>query len=238
MQEEIFSSKSVFIWWPKFHFNNKLNWGWRVCGKVQRGKEEDCEAGTCNPGLESLFLITTCLFYSWVCCFVSCSAVTEGLAVIAVGHQKLLPTASGVSSAKLPVTVSFSYTCSVSPSKDLLAVICGNNIFLYLYLVSLLTTAKKKLILSVPSQMDTHLSPTPKSSYWKLSIANSSGHLHLVLRFVMGDDGRICTLCFLVFHPRAKKRIRWNILFLRTVSERKTYLNKKRIENYSLCKED
>ncbi|KAK2517870.1 hypothetical protein Q9966_014515 [Columba livia] len=34
---------------------------------------------------------------------VSC-AITEGLAVIAVGHQKLLPTASCVSSAQAPVT--------------------------------------------------------------------------------------------------------------------------------------
>ncbi|XP_064922137.1 tetraspanin-4 isoform X2 [Columba livia] len=33
------------------------------------------------------------------------SAITEGLAVIAVGHQKLLPTASCVSSAQAPVTV-------------------------------------------------------------------------------------------------------------------------------------
>lgn len=114
VQEEIFSSKSVFIWWPKFHFNNKINWGWRACGEVQRGGEGDSKAGTCNPGLESLFLkwllMTICLFYSWVCCFVSCSAITEGLAVIAVGHQKLLPTASCVSSAQAPVTVSFSYT--------------------------------------------------------------------------------------------------------------------------------
>lgn len=83
-----------------------------------------------------------------------CSGITKGPAVIAVGDQKLLPTASCVSSAKPPVTVSFSYTHSLFPSEDLLAVICDNNVFLYLFFVSSLTTAKR-FDLPIPSQMDT-----------------------------------------------------------------------------------
>ncbi|XP_071665131.1 tetraspanin-4 isoform X15 [Patagioenas fasciata] len=47
---------------------------------------------------ERAFAATRLLIPSWL------SAITEGLAVIAVGHQKLLPAASCVSSAKPPVT--------------------------------------------------------------------------------------------------------------------------------------
>lgn len=63
-------------------------------------------------------------------------------AVTAVGDQGLLPIASSVSSAKLSVTVSFSYTHSVFSSEDLLAVICDKYVFLYLYFVRSLATAK------------------------------------------------------------------------------------------------
>lgn len=70
-------------------------------------------------------------------------AITQkGPAVTAVGGQELLPIASSVSSAELPVTVSFSYTHSVFSSEDLLAVICDKYVFLYLYFVSSLATAK------------------------------------------------------------------------------------------------
>lgn len=68
-------------------------------------------------------------------------ASLKGPAVIAVGDQEL-PTASSVSSAKPPVTVSFSYTHSIFSSENLLAVICDNYMFLYLYFVSSLATAK------------------------------------------------------------------------------------------------
>lgn len=65
------------------------------------------------------------------------------LAVTAVGDQKLLPTASCVSTAKPPVRVSFSYMHSVFASEDLLAVVCDKNRFLYLYFVSSRNTAER-----------------------------------------------------------------------------------------------
>lgn len=117
-----------------------------------RGGEGDYEARSCYPGSQSLFLkgflITTCLFYSRICCFVPCRGSTEDLAVTAAGDRELLPAASRVSEA--PVTVSFSCTRSLFPSEDLLAVICDDNIFLCWYFVS-----SQKFDLPIPSQMGT-----------------------------------------------------------------------------------
>lgn len=199
MQEAIFSNKSIFFWWLEFYFSHKLHWGWRVCGEVQRGREGDCEAGSCNPGLKNLFLkclLTTCLFYSWICWFVSCSGITEGLAAIAVGDQKLLPTASCVWSVKPPVTVSFSYTHSVFPSEDLLAVICDNNLSLYLGFVSSLTTAKR-FDLPIPTQMDTYLPVLPPNSHTGSSSSQTLlfwAPADLVLGFLVGGQQK--TVCF------------------------------------------
>lgn len=136
----------------------------------------------------------------------------------------------------------------VSPTHTLfspvrmLAVICDSNLFLYLYFVSSLTTAER-FDLPIPSQMDTYLfPPAPKNSYWKLSIANSS--FLAARKPCAGVCGVGMMECYalwvwvLVIHSMAKMRIRQNILFLTTASERKTYLNKKRRENYCLGKED
>lgn len=109
------------------------------------------------------FLITTCLFYSRIWCFVSCRDITEDLGVTAVGDQELLPTASCVSSAKAPVTVSFSYTRSVFPREDLLAVICDNNVFLCWYFVS-----SQRFDLPIPCQMG--ISPPPKAHMGNLAL--------------------------------------------------------------------
>lgn len=199
MQEEIFYNKSICIWWPQFQFSSELHWGWRLWGSTE-GREGDYEAGSCNLGLKSLFLkwllVTTCPFSSWICGFVSCSGITEGLAVIAVGDQKLLPAASCVSSCKTTSLGEFLLHMLCFPSEDLLAVVC-DNIFLYLYFVTSLTTAKR-LDLAIPRQMDTCLPPpsAPKSSCWKLSVANFfSGHLHTLswgLWWVGG--GRLCVM--------------------------------------------
>lgn len=102
----------------------------------------------------------TCFIHeSVVLCLAVASLKEPG--VTAVGDQELLPVASSVSSVKTPVTVSFSCTSSLFSSEDLVAVICDNYMFLYLYFVSSLATAKS-FDIWIPGQKNTYTSHPPK----------------------------------------------------------------------------
>lgn len=155
---------------------------------------------------------------------VLCLAVAslKGSAVPAVGDQELLPVASSVSSVKPPVTVSFSYT--VFSSEGLLAlrfvVICDNYMFLYLYFVSTLATAKS-FDLWIPGQKDMYTSHPPNI----ILEAHSCWPAAYLVRKMIKDY--VLWVSVLVIHPIAKMRIGQNILFPRIASESKTYLNKK-----------
>lgn len=208
VQEDILSNKLMFFWWPNFHFSNKCHWGWRVCGEVQSWGEGDC--GTSNTGLNSLFLkwllMTTCLFYSWIYCFVSCSGHhTERACCYCCGRSGAPSNCIFLSSAKLPVTVSFSYTHSVSSSEDLLAVICDKYVF-SLFILCQFTSYCKKLWF---------MNPRPKGLLIPLNLILEAHSCKFfwpaayLVREMIKDY--MLWVSVLVIHPMAKMRIGKNI---------------------------
>ena len=115
-----------------------------------------------------------------------------------------------------------------------------NNLFLYLYFVGSLITAIR-FDLPMPNQMDTCLpSLSPKAHTRSSALQTLLATCTPSAGFCGGAtmEGNTLWVCVLVIHPMAEMRTAQNILFLRTASERKTYLNKKRRENYCLGKED